>query len=133
MKESRKKGFQIRLTVDERGWLKRVADHLSLTPASFLRSVIKKEYQALQRAERESAGLEKDDMIILKAVSDSECPMDRAEMGEQFPWVPARKLRREIARRVRRLKSGGYIRRVGRFYTLTPKGYATVPICQEGG
>lgn len=129
MKGSRHKGFQIRLSVEERDWLTSCAVMRALTPSALVRSLIKREYEALQRAERESAGLEPDDIRVLKVLGASESPQSQFELRLQIRWPLAyRELRKMVALRVRRLKTRGYIRRIGDAYVLTPRGHATIPI-----
>lgn len=129
MKGSRKKGFQIRLSVDERDWLTSCAAMRALTPSALVRSLIKKEYQALQRAERERVGLEADDILVLKALGESESPRSRFELQFQFRWQLSYKERSKwVALRVRRLKTRGYVQRVGECYSLTARGHAAIPV-----
>jgi hypothetical protein len=94
-----------------------------------VRSLIKKEYQALQRAERESIGLEPDDILVLKALREREWPQSRFELQFQFRWeLPYKELTKWVAVRVRRLKTRGYVQRIGKGYSLTARGHATIPI-----
>jgi hypothetical protein len=69
MPEARKKSFQFRLNRAERDRLRRFAAQEGLTPSALLRSILKREYEAMLRADRQQARLEADDILVLQALS----------------------------------------------------------------